>query len=148
MKKIITFLFLTISITTTAQVTKLFQNEPYSSRYLFSDSIKMALPSSFRLADSLKISNQTIYAYYDSSKNYININFYKAMDGENKDLRIEGTPVISGAKITGTYLELFAIWKKYFDPNADMIKIQKDRQARLGKIRFGTYSTDWVIHEY
>lgn len=49
----------------------------------------------------------------------LKVAFVKYMEGANPALEIEGTPVYKMNTIRGKFLDLFPIWKKYVDPNAD-----------------------------
>lgn len=54
--------------------------------------------------------------------------FAKYMRGANPALEIEGTPVYEINAIRGKFLDLFPIWKKYVDPEADAeLLVEKGR---------------------
>lgn len=71
--------------------------------------------------------NRNIYAVILKSAdntNEIRITYPHHMEGENKALERKGTKVYYFESISGTrYLDLFEIWKRFFDPNADAVKI-------------------------
>lgn len=143
MKKLLLTILILISINATSQVKTLFENEPIESIELFRDSVKMALPSTFTYKGFRSAGNIYSHVYADSLGNSIGVQYRKGTSDVNTKA------IIIRPEIDGSFAELFLIWKRYFDPNADIEKIKKNRSARLGKIRFGSYVDDgWVIHSY
>lgn len=57
--------------------------------------------------------------------------FNLRMEGENKSLEIEGTPVYSLDVIEGAYLDLFPIWKTWVKPDADPESVAAEKKDRI-----------------
>ncbi|MPS73995.1 MAG: hypothetical protein E2590_12745 [Chryseobacterium sp.] len=61
----------------------------------------------------------------------LNVSFSTFYDGENKALEVKGVKRWSLRAVSGKFLAIAPIWKNYFDPNADIIKMSKDTWIRL-----------------
>lgn len=57
--------------------------------------------------------------------------FNLRMEGENKSLEIEGTPVYSLDVIEGAYPDLFPIWKTWVKPDADPEPVAAEKKDRI-----------------
>lgn len=77
--------------------------------------------------DSLGETNSTgnFYKYIDDKKNTLLITFNTYFDGRNTDLEINGVKKWEIRTVYGKYLALFPIWKKYFQPEANIEEITK-----------------------
>lgn len=91
---------------------------------------------------------------YTSDKYELRLSFSRVMEGVNKDLEIEGTPVYKFHSASGPFLDLLKVWQKYFDASADQDKVLKDDYAMItvpddsggtDNILFKRGSTDWMI---
>lgn len=106
---------------------------------------------------------QSAYKYYNldfqevgniSSPLKLTVIFKQRMRGANPSLEIIGTPCYELITIKGKYLDIFPIWKKYIDPNADIDKVStSSRQSK--NINESTiyefvpqhgYNGFWTIH--
>lgn len=126
------------------------------------DSLLKESKRQYKLVDSLKYQNNYILDYeYKTETAPLKIRFafsvYKV--GANPDLEIEGKIVYTLKSIYGKYLDIFPIWKKYINPEADMETLSKKfggdkKQIPIGdKTKVYTFRSDdngyWIlsIHE-
>lgn len=56
---------------------------------------------------------------------FFTVRFYYWMEGENKNLEIKGIKTYRLSQVSGSYLSLFPIWKKYINTEADIVKTQE-----------------------
>jgi hypothetical protein len=134
-----------------------------SQEIIFQDSIKIPQVVStivteipgyqFVKVDSSKNHKSFKYIYSNGIKN-VWISFSVLNIGGNKDLEIPDTVYYKLVSVIGPYKALFPYWKKYFQPNADLINLQKDGHGELiirpyiGKKEFVctfTNSSGWWI---
>jgi hypothetical protein len=62
----------------------------------------------------------------DDQQHFLTVRFYYWNEGENADLETKGLKTYRLSQITGTYLQLFSVWKKYCKYDADLVETQKD----------------------
>ncbi len=79
----------------------------------------------------------------NNDKDELIIKTYITYEGQNLDLEIKGNKRWNIDNISGRFLVVFPLWKKYVDNNADMDKIVKDQKADTNKDRF----TRLIKHE-
>ncbi|ROH98298.1 hypothetical protein EGI16_21715 [Chryseobacterium sp. G0240] len=83
----------------------------------------------------------------DDNSDILFIKYGIYMDGENKDLEIQGVKKWAITTIYGKFLSLFPIWKKYADPKADPEALSKKKYMSLSNYSISRYDYDghWRI---
>ncbi len=114
-----------------AQMTCLYNGEPYAKRYELEDSIKAIFPERTFAKDSSLSFKAYGFRLTDSTGKQIIFDFKKFMRGENKDLEIKGTESIMRMEVYGSYSDLFAIWKAFINPKADKTELLKNGYERM-----------------
>ncbi|MRM84529.1 hypothetical protein D1002_00945 [Riemerella anatipestifer] len=83
------------------------------------------------------------YQYKNSNDDKVSFIYYKFKAGENKNLEIKGIDRYGIKSISGKFLDVFPIWKKFVDPNSVAEEVA-NREATK-KI---TKTIDWKIRNY
>jgi hypothetical protein len=68
---------------------------------------------------------------YSDSINTLSIEFLIWKIGGNRDLEIPDTVYYKLAAIKGPYKALFPYWKKYYQPEADLIEVQANGNGKI-----------------
>lgn len=73
-------------------------------------------------SDEIRDQRYYEYSQYIGGKKYIvmSVDYVEGRMGANADLEIKGIPYYEFTQVTGAFLDIFPIWKKFFNPNADM----------------------------
>ncbi|MDR1583971.1 MAG: hypothetical protein LBS55_12090 [Prevotellaceae bacterium] len=112
---------------------------------IIADSIISVMKRVYKFHSISTLSGHPTYygvRYFNTEKpdKYFLVEFHKAMLGANKDLEIEGTPFYIVTEINGRFLDIFPVWKKYFDNDAiqeDILKKWKhERILNVQDIRY------------
>lgn len=85
-----------------------------------------------------RITNKKPYEVfeYKYDNRYLLIKTYYTLEGENKDLEIEGVKKWTISSISGKFLDVFPFWKKYVDENADSVKVSEKGAINSNTERF------------
>lgn len=85
-----------------------------------------------------RITNKKPYEVfeYKYDNRYLLIKTYYTLEGENKDLEIEGVKKWTISSISGKFLDVFPFWKKYVDENADPVKVSEKGAINSNTERF------------
>jgi hypothetical protein len=112
----------------------------HSQEILFTDSSKISQVVSaivaevpafhFVRVDSSR-SKESFSHIYSDSTHTMKINFAIWKMGGNKDLELPDTVYYQLASIIGPYKVLFPYWKKYYQPEADLISLQADGHGKV-----------------
>ena len=119
-------IILFITLPCFSQMNILFHGMPYEKIYVVRDSIKMQLHKLYNYCGYKEKAQD--FLFMDTSRHSVNLSFTKYEKGANADLKIQGVWVINNVQITGMYMDLFPIWKKYFNTEADLTETQKTSQ--------------------
>lgn len=101
-------------------------------------------PSDFHFVryDSIGYSNGDSaykYIYENGMKQDLFASFVVNSINGNADLNIAPVKVIRNFRLAGSYLNLFNIWKQYFDPGADLTAVQKSGATHTLPKPYGNY---------
>lgn len=68
----------------------------------------------------------------DNNNNMISLQYDQSAEGTNKDLEIAGIKTFNFEEISGTrYLDMFELWKTFFDPKADVQEVSGMGRAEV-----------------
>jgi hypothetical protein len=127
--------------------------------YAFIAEVKSNARGNYQLTDSSTIADKSFGTMYfvlsdGNEKNDIVIRFIKFNEGGNKTLEIAGKRMYRFAQLTGLYLDIFPMWKKFVDPNADQEaltkkpsvgrKLDEDGTERLATFTIDKNASIWV----
>jgi hypothetical protein len=111
-----------------------------SQEILFTDSTKISPIATSIITESpgyhlIRIdtsqSKKSLSFIYSDGSNTLSIEFAIMKMGGNKDLELPDTVYYKLAAIKGPYKALFPYWKKYFQPDADLIEVQANGHGKV-----------------
>lgn len=128
-RTILTLFSLLICLFVQAQDWTYFNCSTEKESQTIADSLLKESKRQYKFVISYKFQDKYILDYeHKTEKTPLKIKFVFRVSkvGANPDLEIEGKTVYTLRSIYGKYLELFPIWKKYINPEADMETLPKE----------------------
>ncbi len=120
-----TLLFILLSTFTFAQ-NKYHKTDSLNFVKNTNDIISKIDPDFKLISEDIHSDNFTRYYKYINSKNEIlYINYYYDDEGKNVDLQRPGHKMWTISSIISNYMNIFNFYKKYYEKNADIERIQK-----------------------
>lgn len=156
MKNSITFLAIIFTLTVRAQVQIPIRTDNVKDVLTLIDSVSNVTKYQFVKVDSTYDRPELLGFKLANKSDTVTMLFIRQIEGGNSDLKTKGNMMYSFYQVQGNYQALFPIWKKYFNPTADLSMVANNRgdyardykpkyEGWYNKVVFVKQPTHWVI---
>lgn len=131
-KGILIICLFTVSLSVSAQLEKKFITTDRTDVTNVVNLILSNTKNQYKLegVDTLTCGPCLLYHYSDGLHTLV-ISFIKLKSGGNSDLEIPDTLHYTFAAIQGFYQDVFPFWKKYYQPDAEMVDVAKTGNGKV-----------------